>query len=70
MKQLFVRSSYILASLAGMAGLFAFRSLSEPPVKKNIVAVADAIKLPAGFSATVLGTELGAIFNSRSMFIN
>ncbi len=60
MKQSFVRSSYILASLAGMAGLFAFRNLSEPPVKKNTVAVADAIKLPAGFSATVLGTELGA----------
>jgi hypothetical protein len=58
MKQLFVRSSYILASLAGMAGLFAYRNLPEPPLKKNTVA--DAIKLPAGFSATVLGTELGA----------
>ena len=60
MKQSFVRSSYILASLAGITGLFAFRNLAEPPVKKKTVAVVDAIKLPAGFSATVLGTELGA----------
>lgn len=60
MKQSFVRSSYILASLAGITGLLAFRNLPEPPVKKKTVAVVDAIKLPAGFSATVLGSELGA----------
>jgi hypothetical protein len=60
MKQSFVRSSYILASLAGITGLFAFRNLPEPPVKKKTVTVVDSIKLPAGFSATVLGTELGA----------
>ena len=60
MKQLFVRSSYILASLAGITGLLAFRNLPEPPVKKKTVAVVDAIKLPAGFSATILGSELGA----------
>ena len=60
MKQLFVRSSYILASIAGVVGLFAYRNLPEPPVKKKPVTVADAIILPAGFSATVLGSDLGA----------
>jgi glucose/arabinose dehydrogenase len=60
MKQLFVRSSYILASLAGVIGLFAYKNLSEPPFEKNKINVADEIKLPAGFSATILGTDLGA----------
>ncbi|MFN3489293.1 MAG: PQQ-dependent sugar dehydrogenase [Emticicia sp.] len=60
MKQLFVRSSYMLAGLAGMAGLFAYRNLPEPPVKKNTTVSAEAIKLPTGFSATILGSDLGA----------
>ena len=60
MKQLFVRSSYILASLAGLAGLFAYKNSPEPPIKKSTANVAEEIKLPVGFSATILGTDLGA----------
>lgn len=58
MKQSFVRSSYALASLVGVIGLFSYKNLPEPPVKKPTAA--DAIKLPAGFSATILGSELGS----------
>lgn len=60
MKQLFVRSGNILASLAGVVGLFAYKNISEPPVKHNKINIAEEIKLPAGFSATILGTDLGA----------
>ena len=60
MKQLFVRSIYILASLAGVAGLFAYKNSPEPPIKKSTANVAEEIKLPVGFSATILGTDLGA----------
>jgi glucose/arabinose dehydrogenase len=60
MKKTFVRSSFILAALAGSIGLFAYKNITEPPIKKSKTTVVDEIKLPAGFSATILGTDLGA----------
>lgn len=60
MKKTFVRSSFILTVLAGSIGLFAYKNISEPPVKKRIATNTEEIKLPAGFSATILGTDLGA----------
>ena len=60
MKNTFVRSAFTFAALAGSVGLFSYKNIAEPPVKKTKTVVAEEIKLPAGFSATILGTDLGA----------
>ncbi len=50
-----MRSCFVLATLFITIALFAYK----PPIKKKAV-LANEIILPAGFSATVLGTDLGA----------
>ena len=60
MKKIFAHSVLIFAVFTASFGLFSFNYLTEPPSKNNAVIQTDGIKLPVGFSATILGTDLGA----------
>lgn len=60
MKNLFARPVLISMVFAVTFGLSAFSYLTEPPSKKNGITQAEEIKLPVGFSATILGSDLGS----------
>lgn len=53
----------MLAVLAGVTGLFAYTSITIPPLsdhRTKLNAEAKDIKLPAGFSAEIIAADLGA----------
>lgn len=65
MKKIFVFISFFLSGLAVIFTMQSFKNSQKPPLSKIIGP--SEIKLPLGFSATILGTELG---NTRHIAIS
>jgi glucose/arabinose dehydrogenase len=63
MQRTLLKKATIFTVMVGMSGLLAFKTNEEPVQKGSKVVVQDAdkkIKLPPGFSASILATDLGA----------
>ncbi|KAA0992578.1 PQQ-dependent sugar dehydrogenase [Dyadobacter aurulentus] len=63
MQRKLFKSAALLLALTGVSGLAAYRSFTDnPSVRKPLFTPIEAkeIKLPAGFSASILATDLGA----------
>jgi glucose/arabinose dehydrogenase len=62
MQQIFLQFSALLALAVGLTGFFSYHIDQDNPnaVTSRITIEAKELKLPAGFSARILGTDLGA----------
>jgi hypothetical protein len=59
MKKTPTRLIFAISVLVAATGLFAYKNTSKS-AQKNKINISEKLKLPLGFSATVLATDLGS----------